>query len=283
MNTRTTRWQQRTLERRKDLLVVVDSSSIITLASRIADSDLRKGSPEQPTMLRFLEQLGKQGAEVIIPESVVFECTGWRPSTGTEFPYPHTDSLQYDAMRNFLEQVHKGKVKNVRIEPTKFASEQLDKLEPLKDKPNEYYKKKLKHAYRLSRRDIADWFQNSNDNGNIFVLTEHANLGVRLINTRNKTGTAIGLIDSLKMCSDIQHVAPIAWLDNAVHTDAIRGYINATHEEDNKRRIEDGRAQRKGLNPILGHEQKGSMYVPEGEADFMKVLHDVKNKQQALG
>ena len=279
MTATTSNWQKRAQSRKKDLMVVVDSSSLITLASRIADKDLRSGHPKEPTMLRFLEQLGKLGAEVIIPESVVFECTGWRPSTDTQFAYPHTDSLQYDYMRNFLEQVHAGKVKNVRIEQTAFASTLLDKLEPLANNPDEYYKQKIKHAYRLSRRDITDWFQNSHDAANLFVLTEHENLATRLINMKNKAGTTAGIISALKLCANIQHVAPVAWLDDAVHTDVLRDYINATHEQDNKKRIEDGRANKKGLNPILGPEEKGRIHVPEGEIDFMRALHEVKIRQ----
>ncbi len=266
-------WGQRT-SNKKSLMVIVDSSSLITLASLIDPQHLTGGAPENPTMLRFLEQLGKMGAEVVIPESVMFECTGLR-ADGTEFPYAHRDSLQYNYMVNFLARVQEGKIKNVRIEQTPFASPLLDNLEGLKDDIDAYNYYKSKHMFRFGDRDILQLFADSHHTGNIFVLTEDRPLTDELSETKNQNAHLTGVISALKLCADTHRVAPLPWLDKRVTVDTLREYINATHKHDNQKRIANGRARTKGLNQILPDSHKGFLLTPEGERSFSDALSDM--------
>ncbi|MCB0156461.1 MAG: hypothetical protein KDF65_16810, partial [Anaerolineae bacterium] len=117
---------------------------------------------------------------------------------------------------------------------------------------------------------------------NVFVLTERRNITEELSNLTNKLHAHTGIISALKLCADVQEVAPIDWLDKRVSPKQLREYINATHAHDNQKRIDDGRARVKGLNPMLADDHEGFHQAPEGERSFADALSAMRRSEIGL-
>lgn len=258
------------------LVIYMDASSLINMASLIDPQDIGEGAPvEDPTLLRFLEHLGKLGAKVIIPESVVFETTGYR-ANGNQLTRQFMQDIEHKYLVGFFKAVANEEIKNVSIETSPEAGMHLSSLEDLQTDHRTFNEYKRNHMRGFGRRDIAKIVERSDHKGNIFVVTQSPRMIDDISYIDNRAGRPINVIDGLHLCSETQKTVPMHWLDHEIKwrernvaVDKIKEYINAFFEHDNTRRIDKGRED---LNIAYEKGQEGFSHVAESEPEFSEAL-----------
>jgi hypothetical protein len=275
-------------QRKHDLTVIVDACSLIRMASLINPQDVSDRAPDtNPTLLSYLEHLGKLGAQVIIPESVVFESTGHR-GDGTQLTRQFEQDIEYPKLRRFLQDVADGKVKNVRIARTPYADTHLEELEHLKNDFPAFNRYRWENLPGFGDRDIVKMFDRSKIHGNTFVITEDRGLTDILEETVNMVERPVGIVSAIRACKDIQRVAPIEWIHPATGINDFRDYANAftnhenmRKEEANELRIAEGKKPQRTLSRTMGPGHKGYARVQKSEPHLDEALHDMLRSHQA--
>lgn len=255
---------------RNDLTIILDASALIQMAYLIDPDDLETGAPPNPTLLQFVDQVGRMGAKVIIPESVVFETTGQRAS-GSPLTHQFENDIEYHYLDRFFKAVRSGAVPNTSIVKTDFGKEQLSHMETLKNDWEAFSQYRREHLFGFGDRDILQMVGRQETNGHVFVVTHDRNLTKALGETKTTQEKGVGSLNLIKFCGEIQKVAPISWLAPEVSFADIRQYLNLSLEHDNQRRVHNQR--KKSLNKPYNNFTKGFEKTAEGEPSFGEALH----------
>ncbi len=270
--TREGHFQKHVAAGKNHLLIYIDASSLIRLASLINPQDMAKRAPENPTLLRFIEHVGQLGAEVIIPESVVFETTGHRWD-GTPLTRQHNGDIEYPYLRSFLDQVHAGEIKNVRIERTTLGDHHLALMEKLQNTYTTFNQYRRENLVGFGDRDIITMIDENKHPGNtfIFAVTEDRELTKLLGETKNKKDCPANVIDALTFCGDMQKAAPVPWLADEVTVSNIKDSINSYYAHNNERKRAKGMGEQELGRPYRSN-YKGFSQIAPGQPVFGKAL-----------
>lgn len=262
-------------ERKNDLTIIMDASGLIQMAALINPQHVSERSWDpDPSLLSFLEHLGKLGVRIIIPESVIFEAIGHR-ANGKQLNRKYEDKLDYRHLEFFLRHLREKKIENIRVVSTPFANMHLTELEERQHDYDAFNKYRLEHMIGFGDRDIIQMLEKSTYHGNAFVVTIDGELTDILAEARNKGGRTVGVIDALGLCEATQRVAPIEWLPHGAHLNELRSYINYHYTRDNQKRVSEGKEKIKGLNKMLGENDKGVCVVARGELQFDQALYNM--------
>lgn len=257
--------------------VYVDACTLFRLAAAIpADAVSGRTATQTATLLNFLEHLGSLGALVVIPESVVFETTGHR-ANGEQLTKQFEKDTSYLPLRAFFDAVAAGKIKNVEIVRTGKCTKRLTELEKLKASPDEFTKCKKERFFGQGDRDILALVRDNTVPGDVFVITADGDLTQKLGNITTPGGSAVGVLDSVKFCSDLHICAAPDWLSHSSGTEDIVRWMNAAITTESERRSTYGYAD---LAKPYNAEFIGTEETPDGGASFSRALKDLADRQE---
>ncbi|MFO0390153.1 MAG: hypothetical protein ACK502_10625 [Alphaproteobacteria bacterium] len=276
-------------KRKDDLTVIVDASSLIRMAVSLIDpQDMHRDDPSNPTLLSYLAHLGKLGAKIVIPESVIFETTGHR-GDGTQLTRQFENDIEYPYLRNFFDAIAAGKIKNVSIIRTPFANMHLAEMEELRENFEAFNRYRREHLIGFGDTDIVQMYDRSTHHGRTFVITEDRGLTDTLEETKNKQERPIGVVSAFRACADIQRVSPISWLRPETSTTQIREHFNASCAHENAKRIEQNKlvAQRgyghyRTLQRPFDNNHQGYSRITSTEVDFDEAIYKMLHAQQEI-
>ncbi|MGE0755231.1 MAG: hypothetical protein AB7L92_08750 [Alphaproteobacteria bacterium] len=262
-------------ERRNDLTVIIDTSALINLAALINPQHISDESWDpNPSLLSYLEHLGKIGVRVVIPESVIFEATGHR-ANGEMLTDTFKDHIDHKYLRFFCDDLCSGRIHNISVVHTPMADAELAQLEELRRDTLTFKNYKRRNLTDFADRDIIQLVKDSHYRGNAYVVTDDRLMRDKLMHVKNKEGRAVSTINALNMCASTQRVAPIGWLDLETSVATIRDYLNHHYAHDNQRRIKYGLDRTRGLHRMLEEQDCGKAFIPKGELHFNRALHDM--------
>jgi hypothetical protein len=269
-------WQKKTRQNKNDVLLIVDASSLIRMASLMNPHDLTQGAPTNPSLLRFLEHVANRGVKVVIPESTIFETCGHR-ADGSQLDNRFERDIEYPVLRDFFNNVSAGKIPNISIEKTEFSQGHFKELELLKKYRGAFDQYKRENLHGFGDDDIIKLLNRNEHHGRIYVLTEDRGLSERIAQVKTASGKPASVIDTIAFCDDVQHAAPVPWTIDAFMLEQIKETLNYHYIHDNQKREKFGRTKRNGLytETYEGFSQLGS-----GEPRFGKALRDMINFEE---